>query len=103
MDRMPSRAWVNFILKRYVQGVRIDAQYGFAQQHDQHEEYLQGLQSAARPYALIRRGAASGPYAARCESDELTPRTEPDGGRRKGGRGGTRRWAVAPATAQCPH
>jgi iron complex outermembrane recepter protein len=36
---------VNFILKDHVQGVQIDAQYGFAQ-HAQHNYYLQGVEAA---------------------------------------------------------
>jgi outer membrane receptor protein involved in Fe transport len=36
---------VNFILKEHVQGVQIDAQYGFAQ-HDQHNSYIQGRETA---------------------------------------------------------
>ena len=37
---------VNFILKDHVQGVQIDAQYGFAQ-HAQHSYYLQGVETAS--------------------------------------------------------
>ena len=37
---------VNFILKDHVQGVQIDAQYGFAQ-HAQHNYYLQGVEAAS--------------------------------------------------------
>ncbi|HVS75955.1 MAG TPA: TonB-dependent receptor [Steroidobacteraceae bacterium] len=37
---------VNFILKKHIDGVQIDAQYGFAQ-HDQHEGQLQALQRSA--------------------------------------------------------
>jgi outer membrane receptor protein involved in Fe transport len=37
---------VNFILKDHLQGVQVDAQYGFAE-HTQHNDYLQGVESAA--------------------------------------------------------
>ncbi|HEV2227388.1 MAG TPA: TonB-dependent receptor [Steroidobacteraceae bacterium] len=37
---------VNFILKDHVQGVQIDAQYGFAE-HTQQNEYIQGAEAAA--------------------------------------------------------
>lgn len=37
---------VNFILKKRIDGIQVDAQYGFAQ-HDQHEDHLQALQRSA--------------------------------------------------------
>src|ERR1700693_124476 len=39
---------VNFILKKDFQGVQIDGQYGFSQ-HDQHNNYVQGLLGANDP------------------------------------------------------
>ena len=39
---------VNFILKKDFQGIQIDGQYGFSQ-HDQHNNYVQGLLAANDP------------------------------------------------------
>ena len=40
---------INFIMKKDFQGIQVDGQYGF-NQHDQHDGYLEGVQSRPDPF-----------------------------------------------------